>query len=70
MLKPEKSYKVLFYAKAASTYNGTVSASAVNNGIVAFSGIIAESVTGEWKKYESILTAEVSIRYGDFVISF
>ena len=63
-----KSYKVSFYAKA-DTYNGTVSASAVNNGIVAFSGIIAESVTGEWKKYESILTAEVSIRYGDFVIS-
>lgn len=63
-----KSYKVSFYAKA-DTYNGTVSASAVNNGIVAFSGIIAENVTGEWKKYESILTAEVSIRYGDFVIS-
>lgn len=63
-----KSYKVSFYART-DTYNGAVFASAVNDGAVAFSGIIAESVTSEWKKYESILTADSSIRYGDFVIS-
>lgn len=46
-------------------FTGTVSAKAQKDGTQAFGGVIAENVTGEWKKYEAVLTAENTVRYSE-----
>ncbi len=62
-----KKYRVSFYARSAD-YTGAVSAKTVKDGTEGFSGVIAESVTGEWKKYEKEVTAQNTVRYSDFIL--
>lgn len=62
-----KEYKVSFWARS-SGYTGTVSAKAQKDSAVAFSGVIAQGLTNEWKKYEAVLTAEESVRYSELII--
>ncbi|MGM9936214.1 MAG: alpha-L-arabinofuranosidase C-terminal domain-containing protein [Candidatus Ornithomonoglobus sp.] len=66
-IEKDKKYKVSFYAKA-SGYNGAVSVKTEKNGVTGFEGIIADSVTDKWTKYEKELTAQNSVRYSDFIV--
>jgi alpha-L-arabinofuranosidase len=55
-VKPKTTYNVSFYARAASGFGGTLTASIEStDGKTTFASAVVSGLTGDWKKYEAVL---------------
>ena len=58
-VKPNKTYRASFFAKAASGYNGPLTVAITSNdGKTTFASAEVSGITGDWKKYEVTLTTQ------------
>jgi len=58
-VKPNTTYRVSFYAKAASGFTGALTAAITStDGKTLFAGADVAGITGDWKKYEVTLTTK------------
>ena len=67
LMEKGKKYSVSLYAKSGS-YSGGISVSVYKDGERAASARVTESVSGEWTKYDAVITADKTARGADFVV--